>query len=651
MKKLILECPLSPGDIVMLTAAVRDLHRACPGRFATDVRTRCQALWQYNPWLTPLREDDPEVEVIACDYPLINASNHTPYHCLHGFIDFLNDRLGLNIRPTLFQGDIHLAPHEKAWFSQVHELTGEDTPFWIIVAGGKPDITIKWWSAGRYQAVVDHFRGRIQFVQVGEARHHHPPLRGVIDLRGRTDLRQLVRLVHHAQGVLCPVTSLMHLAAAVETRPGRAPRRPCVVVAGGREPVNWEAYPHHQFIHTIGALPCCATGGCWKARTHPLGDGDERDKPEALCVDVRGELPRCMDLISARDVCRRIETYFAGGQAQFLTRAQAQAAERGVALTEAAPVPALSAPSPFPRRGALLIQQAAGPHMQMLEATAGWHNDYAVRHGFEFWSVRGHVQTERPAHWDKIILLQRALAQGYELVVWLDADTLIVRPEVDLREALPADGPPIGMCRHPMHFREQPWHFNSGVMIVRNTPLARAFFQNVWQAGPNNTAWQEQIAINELSQRTPGAVQRISDRWNCTLDATDHPDPVIRAWHGLRMGGLRHLRAALAGCLARKQQEQGATRNPDAQLGHPASAEGERENSPKPLASDASRLRTGAPTSGTARRGKHTGAVPEAGAPAQGQDAGAPARGQGKSKTLHVSRRKNAGEIVSASRS
>jgi hypothetical protein len=30
--------------------------------------------------------------------------------------------------------------------------------------------------------------------------------------RGRTDLRQLVRLVYHAQGVLCPVTLLMHLA-------------------------------------------------------------------------------------------------------------------------------------------------------------------------------------------------------------------------------------------------------------------------------------------------------------------------------------------------------------------------------------------------------------------------------------------------------
>ncbi len=38
MPRLILKCFLSPGDIVMLTAAVRDLHRAQPGKYQIDVR-------------------------------------------------------------------------------------------------------------------------------------------------------------------------------------------------------------------------------------------------------------------------------------------------------------------------------------------------------------------------------------------------------------------------------------------------------------------------------------------------------------------------------------------------------------------------------------------------------------------------------------
>jgi hypothetical protein len=103
----------------------------------------------------------------------------------------------------------------------------------------------------------------------------------------------------------------MHLAAAVETAPGKPRHRPCVVVAGGREPPHWTAYPHHQFILTVGALRCCDNGGCRKSRTLPLGDGDYKD--EELCVDVVGTLPRCMDMITAREVIRRIELYYEGG--------------------------------------------------------------------------------------------------------------------------------------------------------------------------------------------------------------------------------------------------------------------------------------------------------------------------------------------------
>ncbi|PYK61267.1 MAG: hypothetical protein DME21_09675 [Verrucomicrobia bacterium] len=333
MRKLILKNGFSPGDIVMLTAAVRDLHYWYPGQFLTDVRTRCPDLWENNPYIRPLAESDPEAEVIDCNYPLIDQCNEEPYHCLHGFIHFLNQRLGLNIKPTAFKGDIHLSDLERSWYSQVHEVTGEDTPFWIIAAGGKYDVTIKWWQTERYQRVVDDFRGKILFVQVGEFGHHHPKLEGAIDLRGQTNLRELVRLVYHSQGVLCPVTALMHLAAAVEVKGRKSRRRPCVVVAGGREPAHWEAYPNHQFIHTNGALRCCAKGGCWKDRAVALGDGDKRDRPDHLCVDVVDGLPRCMDMITADEVIRRIDFYHQGGTLNYLSPRQRKGAERGIVAT------------------------------------------------------------------------------------------------------------------------------------------------------------------------------------------------------------------------------------------------------------------------------------------------------------------------------
>ena len=56
--RLILRCWYSLGDIVLPTAAVRDLHRAHPGQFLTDIRTPFDDLWLHNPWLTPMGDDE-----------------------------------------------------------------------------------------------------------------------------------------------------------------------------------------------------------------------------------------------------------------------------------------------------------------------------------------------------------------------------------------------------------------------------------------------------------------------------------------------------------------------------------------------------------------------------------------------------------------
>ena len=326
MRRLILKSFQSPGDVVMLTAAVRDLHAAAPGQFQTDVRTAAEALWEHNPHLTKLREGEPGVESLDMHYPLVHQSNQRPYHFLHGYAQYLEERLGLRVPVTRFAGDIHLSADEKS----AVPLDGLALPerYWIIVAGGKHDFTAKWWNPASYQKVVDHFageesqagslrHGRITFVQCGEAGHWHPRLKGVIDLVGKTTTRQFVRLMYHAEGVVCPVTFAMHLAAAVETKPGRSKHRPCVVIAGGREPTQWEAYPHHQYLSTTGMLSCCADGGCWKSRCQLVGDGDLKDRRDVceqpVQITPQLRIPKCLDMISADDVIRRIEMYLDGG--------------------------------------------------------------------------------------------------------------------------------------------------------------------------------------------------------------------------------------------------------------------------------------------------------------------------------------------------
>lgn len=311
VEKLLLQCRLSPGDVVMLTAAVRDLHLAYPGRFLTDVDTPCNQVWENNPYITPLTQDDPGVCVVPMHYPLINQSNQRPNHFIRGYTSYLEQQLGLSIPTTAFRGDIYLTDQEMGWMNQVEETFAHREPFWIIVAGGKHDFTAKWWNPTSYQAIVDHFKSRIKFVQCGASGHWHVPLQRVLNLVGKTDIRQFIRLMYHAEGVICPVTLAMHLAAAVPTKDSRL--RPCVVLAGGREPPHWEAYPGHQFLHTIGMLGCCAHGGCWKSRCQIINDGDSKDR-ENLCerpirIDDELSIPECMAKITPDQVIACVESY------------------------------------------------------------------------------------------------------------------------------------------------------------------------------------------------------------------------------------------------------------------------------------------------------------------------------------------------------
>jgi len=330
MRRVILNCDHSASTIVMLTAAVRDLHSSCPGQFQTDVCARYPELWRHNPHITRLDPRDPGVEQIDCNSPLTQRSAHPPFHFIHGFLRNLGSLLKVEIKPTLFRGDLHLSQQEKSWMSQVQELTGAEIPFWVVSAGGTFEKTIKWWEQERFQVVVDAFRDRILFVQVGARGDHHPELSGVVDLRGKTDLRQLIRLIHHAQGVLCPLNLLMHLSSAVETK-HNSPNRACVVIAGGGQSTQWQRYPTHQFLHTIGALTCCDTARCGRHRTRSMGDGSPSDSADKICVDVVGNLPHCMDTIGAPDVIRSIQRYFDGGLLNYLSANEIEVARRTIA--------------------------------------------------------------------------------------------------------------------------------------------------------------------------------------------------------------------------------------------------------------------------------------------------------------------------------
>ena len=308
-RKLILRNHLSPGDVLTMTAAVHSLHRAQPGKYRTAVDTSCPALWENNPDVEPLAVAQQEKwEEVGMHYPLVNRCGQEPVHMLQGYADFLAENLQVKAPLAVNRPLVYLSEQEKGWMSQVEEKFGYKGKFWVVNSGVKPDYTAKYYPY--FQEVVDRLQGRVVFVQVGKMEHLHRPLRGVINLLGQTDDRQLIRLCWHAQGILCGVTYLMHLAAALE--------KPAVVVAGGREPRSWNTYARSALLSTVGMLPCCRDAGCWRSRVQKRGDGSEQDN--SLCelpVFTDPPAPKCMAMILPEEVVSAILKFYEGGALLF----------------------------------------------------------------------------------------------------------------------------------------------------------------------------------------------------------------------------------------------------------------------------------------------------------------------------------------------
>ena len=308
---LVLVNHYSPGDVLMLTAAVRDLHAARPGWYRTAVDTCFPELWLNNPNVSPVDRFDGQALRIDCGHPpLLDRCNGQPRHYVESMHHVLSQALGHEVPLTRFAPDLHLAEPEKA-----SPPCGVERPFWLVVAGGKRDLTTKWWPSASYQRVVDRVARHVQFVQAGAGGDHHPPLSGVTNVVGMTSLREFLCMVYHAEGVVCPITCAMHAAAAFD--------KPCVVVAGGREPPHWEMYPGHQYLHTVGQLACCRGGGCWRARVVPLRDGDA-DRDGNLCErpveHPAGPVAACMNMIEPADVVRAVERYLQGTKSEEVRR-------------------------------------------------------------------------------------------------------------------------------------------------------------------------------------------------------------------------------------------------------------------------------------------------------------------------------------------
>jgi len=331
-RKIILIQSQSPGDILTMTRPVGDLKLTNPD-WEIDVRTPCPEIFENNPHLTQLEENDPEVEIYNIGYPKINDCGWEGIHFSDAFRLDIEDKLNSDpkkveqygitkIVKTGLRPELWMSDQEKSWFNQVHCEFFTDRPFWIINAGRKVDNELKQYAF--WQDVVDEFNNLFQekviLVQIGHSGpgHIHPKLKGVFSLVGQTSTRQLIRLMFNACGSVGPISFQFVISAAFG--------QPAVVVAGGKENHRWHGYDGIDYKNVIGKLDCCKYGGCWL--------GGIKGECKRLVKVGNVETPQCFTMITPLEIARSAYQYHLGGILRIPTNEETEKDRKTIFLLE-----------------------------------------------------------------------------------------------------------------------------------------------------------------------------------------------------------------------------------------------------------------------------------------------------------------------------
>ena len=282
MKILLKNTQSMLGDRLMFTPAVRDLKAAYPD-WDIGVESIGPEIWENNPHIVRNMINPDAVYQIGPG-KVTTGSKTSGLHITTAFRCSLEEQFGKPIKQGPFKPEIFLTGAEKT-------LRIIDGQYWVINIDCGP-FSAKRWYENRWQQLIEAL-GDLTFVQVGLARDNQYRLRGsnVIDLIDQTKIRELFGLVYNAQGCIGLISSLMHVAAAFD--------KPCVVLAGAREPTTFERYANHRYIDMVGCLPCCSKQACWH---NSIGACENRVK----------DIARCMDMIRVDHVVDAIKSYYQG---------------------------------------------------------------------------------------------------------------------------------------------------------------------------------------------------------------------------------------------------------------------------------------------------------------------------------------------------
>lgn len=257
--RLILYFGFAPGDDLLCTAVLRELHNRDRDRllmisnhsqlFAGNTDASVRPLWRrYYADSSTVQICRRFTELLGGEFkrphyaPLMDADQSRPpsRHIIAELCAETGITGQVTLRPYLTVTDAEKAAASWAGGQIVIQSSG---------MGGRQPILNKQWPAERFQGVVDELTGEFEFIQLGAT--IDPLLRHTKDLRGATNIRDSAAILHQARLFVGTVGFLMHLARAVDC--------PSAIIFGGRE-APWQSGYICNF-NLYSPVPCAP---CWR---------------------------------------------------------------------------------------------------------------------------------------------------------------------------------------------------------------------------------------------------------------------------------------------------------------------------------------------------------------------------------------------------
>jgi ADP-heptose:LPS heptosyltransferase len=241
-----ISCAAALGDALMCTPAMRALKQAnprCRIHFYTDYPDLVRDLW-YLDEISPTKKRPRRAMQVSYEGEL-------PTRC--HLAKIIGKRLGVrveDVRPDCSIDKKLVQQFRCAWRDLprphilVQRRAGSFTPN-------------KDWPNQSWRTLISMILRTATVIDIGEhgedAKCSATP--NYMDLRGRTDLRELVACIAAADILVAPVSGPVHIASAVRT--------PAVVILGGYEQPENAAYSGNTILYTpIECSPCWLKTAC-----------------------------------------------------------------------------------------------------------------------------------------------------------------------------------------------------------------------------------------------------------------------------------------------------------------------------------------------------------------------------------------------------